>query len=135
LFIKGGTMSYYFSKILNVRFDEAIERVTKLLQENGFGIVSEIFVSEVLKNKIGVDLPPYKILGACNPNFAYKALTVEDKIGLMLPCNIVVRKISDSQTEVSGIDPVASMMAIKNPDLQDLALEVQNHIKKVIENL
>jgi len=135
LFIKGGTMSYYFSKILNVGFDEAIERVTKLLQENGFGIVSEIFVSEVLKNKIGVDLPPYKILGACNPNFAYKALTVEDKIGLMLPCNIVVRKISDSQTEVSGIDPVASMMAIKNPDLQDLALEVQNHIKKVIENL
>jgi uncharacterized protein (DUF302 family) len=128
-------MSYYFSKILNVGFDEAIERVTKLLQENGFGIVSEIFVSEVLKNKIGVDLPPYKILGACNPNFAYKALTVEDKIGLMLPCNIVVRKISDSQTEVSGIDPVASMMAIKNPDLQDLALEVQNHIKKVIENL
>jgi uncharacterized protein (DUF302 family) len=128
-------MSYYFSKILNVGFDEAIERVTKILQENGFGIVSEIFVSEVLKNKIGVDLPPYKILGACNPNFAYKALTVEDKIGLMLPCNIVVRKISDSQTEVSGIDPVASMMAIKNPALQDLALEVQNHIKKVIENL
>jgi len=128
-------MSYYFSKILNVGVDEALERVTKLLQENGFGIVSEIFVSEVLKNKIGVDLPPYKILGACNPNFAYKALTVEDKIGLILPCNNVVRKISDSQTEVSGIDPVASMMAIKNPALQDLALEVQNHIKKVIENL
>lgn len=128
-------MSYYFSKILNLEFDEAIEKVTKVLQEHGFGIVSEIFVSEVLKNKIGVEIPPYKILGACNPNFAFKAISIEDKIGLMLPCNILVKKMSDSQTEVSAIDPIASMMAIQNPVLKDLAMEVQNHIKKVIENL
>lgn len=128
-------MSYYFSKILNLEFDEAIEKVTKVLQEHGFGIVSEIFVSEVLKNKIGVEIPPYKILGACNPNFAFKAISIEDKIGLMLPCNILVKKMSDSQTEVSAIDPIASMMAIQNPALKDLAMEVQNHIKKVIENL
>ncbi len=128
-------MSYYFSKILNLEFDEAIGKVTKVLQEHGFGIVSEIFVSEVLKNKIGVEIPPYKILGACNPNFAFKAISIEDKIGLMLPCNILVKKVSDSQTEVSAIDPIASMMAIQNPALKDLALEVQNHLKKVIENL
>ncbi len=128
-------MSYYFLKIINLSFEEAIEKVSKALQEQGFGIVSEIFVSEVLKNKIGAEIPPYKILGACNPNFAFKAISIEDKIGLMLPCNIVVKKISDSQTEVSAIDPIASMMAIQNPALKDLALEVQNHIKKVIENL
>lgn len=128
-------MSYYFFKILNLEFDETIEKVTKVLQEHGFGIVSEIFVSEVLKNKIGVEIPPYKILGACNPNFAFKAISIEDKIGLMLPCNILVKKVSDSQTEVSAIDPIASMMAIQNPALKDLAFEVQNHLKKIIENL
>ncbi|ROL55961.1 DUF302 domain-containing protein [Bacteroidetes/Chlorobi group bacterium Naka2016] len=128
-------MSYFFAKTLNVSFDEAIEKVTNALKEKGFGIVSEIFVSEVLKEKVGVEIQPYKILGACNPHFALKAISTEPHIGLMLPCNIVVRQIDSNLVEVSGIDPIASMMAIKNPKLQDLATEVQMHIKNVIESL
>lgn len=128
-------MSYYFAKTLKIPFNEAIEKVTNALKEKGFGIVSEIFVSEVLKEKIGIEIQPYKILGACNPHFAFKAISSEPNIGLMLPCNILVRQIDENLVEVSGIDPIASMMAIKNPKLQDLASEVQMHIKDVIESL
>lgn len=128
-------MSYYYAKTLKVPFEEAIKKVTTALQEKGFGIVSEIFVSEVLKNKIGVEIQPYKILGACNPNYAFRAISTEPNIGLMLPCNFLIRQIDENLVEVSGIDPIASMMAVKNPKLIDLASEVQEHIKSVIESL
>ncbi|MGB9852924.1 MAG: DUF302 domain-containing protein [Candidatus Kapaibacteriota bacterium] len=128
-------MSYYFAKTLKIPFQDAVEKVTTALKEKGFGIVSEIFVSEVLKEKIGVELQPYKILGACNPNYALKAISLEPNIGLMLPCNVLIRQIDENLVEVSGIDPIASMAAVKNPKLEDIALEVQQHIKDVIESL
>lgn len=128
-------MAYYFSTVLDLSFNEAIEKVTQALQENGFGIVAEIFVSQLLKEKIGAELKPYKILGACNPNFAYRAIQSEERIGLMLPCNVLVREIENGKVEVSAIDPLASMMAIKNPRLNDVALQVGEILKKVIENL
>lgn len=128
-------MSYYFSKTLNISFEGALQKVAELLPQHGFGIVSEIFVTELLKEKIGATFRPYKIIGACNPNYAFKALSTEDKIGLMLPCNIVVQQIDESTVEVSAIDPVASMMAIKNPRLSDLTAEVQHHMKSIIESL
>ncbi|MCX7908222.1 MAG: DUF302 domain-containing protein [Ignavibacteria bacterium] len=128
-------MNYFFAKTLNISFEDAIQKVTDALKEKGFGIVSEIFVSEVLKNKIGVELQPYKILGACSPHHAFKAIATEPHIGLMLPCNVVVRQIDQNLVEVSAIDPIASMMAIENPKLQDIALEVQSLLKEVIGNL
>jgi uncharacterized protein (DUF302 family) len=128
-------MSYYFAKTLKIPFQDAVEKVTTALKEKGFGIVSEIFVSEVLKEKIGVELQPYKILGACNPNYALKAISLEPNIGLMLPCNVLIRQIDENLVEVSGIDPIASMAAVKNPKLEDIALEVQQHFKDVIESL
>ena len=128
-------MSYYFTKKLNVNFDTAIERVSEELQKEGFGILTQIDVKETLKKKIDVDFRKYKILGACNPVFAHKALTAEPLIGTMLPCNIIVQENSDNQTEVSAIDPIASMMAIKNDSLGDTAMQVQAKLKRVIENL
>lgn len=128
-------MNYFFAKTLHIGFEEAIQKVSEKLKEKGFGIVSEIFVSDILKNKTGVELQPYKILGACSPFHALKAISTEPHIGLMLPCNVVVRQIDDNLTEVSAIDPVASMMAVDNPKLGDLALEVQNLLKEVIEGI
>jgi len=128
-------MSYYFSKILNVSFDEAILRVTEELKKEGFGVLTDIDVKEILKKKLNVDFKKYKILGACNPPFAYKALQAEDKIGLMLPCNVVVQEISDRRIEVAAIDPVASMQAIENPRLRDVAEQVRAKLKSVIDSL
>ena len=128
-------MSYYFNKSLNTTFDNAIERVTAELQKSGFGILTEIDVKATMKKKLDIDFRNYKILGACNPPFAYKALTAEDKIGTMLPCNVIVQEITPNQIEVAAIDPVASMMAIKNPELGELALDVRAMLQKVIENL
>lgn len=128
-------MSYYFSKTLNISFEEALQKVAEALSQHGFGIVSEIFVTELLKEKIGATFRPYKIIGACNPNYAFKALSTEDKIGLMLPCNIVVQQVDEFTVEISAIDPVASMMAVKNLRLSDLAAEVQHHMKSIIESL
>ncbi|MBI5324634.1 MAG: DUF302 domain-containing protein [Ignavibacteriae bacterium] len=128
-------MSYYFNKTLNTSFENAIERVTAELQKEGFGILTEIDVKATMKKKLDVDFRNYKILGACNPPFAYRALTAEDKIGTMLPCNVIVQEISENQIEVAAIDPVASMMAIKNPELGELALDVRALLQKVIENL
>jgi len=128
-------MSYYFSKILDVSFDEAITRVTEGLKKEGFGILTEIDVKETLKKKLNVDFKKYKILGACNSPLAYKSLQAEDKIGLMLPCNVVVQEISDGKIEVVAVDPIASMQAIENPKLQDIAEQVQVKLKKVIDNL
>jgi len=128
-------MSYYFSKILNVSFDDAVVRVTEELKKEGFGILTEIDVKETLKEKLNVDFKKYKILGACNPPLAYKALQAEEKIGLMLPCNVVVQEISDGKIEVVAVDPVASMQAIENPKLQDIAEQVRDKLKTVIDNL
>lgn len=128
-------MTYYFNKTLDIGYDEALKRVTQELQKEGFGILTEIDVKETLKKKMDVDFKKYKIIGACNPPFAYKALLAEDKIGVMLPCNVIVFEISEGKTEVSAVDPIASMQAIENPDLREVALEVQDKLKKVIANL
>ena len=128
-------MSYYLSKILTVSFDEAVIRAIEALKKEGFGILTEIDVSATLKKKINVDFPSYRILGACNPALAYEALTLENKVGTMLPCNVVVRDAGNGQTEVAAIDPVASMQAIDNPALKLAAAQVRTKLKKVIEDL
>jgi uncharacterized protein (DUF302 family) len=128
-------MSYYFSKIVDDSFDDAIERVTANLADAGFGVLTTIDVSATLKKKIDVDFQRYTILGACNPGFAYKALQAEDKIGTMLPCNVIVQETSDGKVEVAAVDPMASMMAIQNEDLGTIASEVQGMLKNVIEGL
>jgi len=127
-------MSYYFSKKLDLGFDEAIEKVTEALKGEGFGILTEIDVKETLKKKLDVDFRPYIILGACNPPFAHKALEAEDKIGTMLPCNVIVQKLDDG-VEVAAVDPVASMKAVENDQLGDIAFTIQNKLKSVIEGL
>ncbi|MCC6721973.1 MAG: DUF302 domain-containing protein [Bacteroidia bacterium] len=128
-------MNYYFTKKLSLDFDAAIEKVSEELKKEGFGILTEIDVKETLKKKIDVDFRKYKILGACNPFFAHKALSAEPHIGTMLPCNVIVQEIENNQVEVSAIDPVASMMAVKNNILGDTAIQVQEKLKRVIENL
>lgn len=128
-------MSYYFNKFLKIPFDEAVVRVIEELKKEGFGVLTEIDVKETLKKKLDVDFQKYRILGACNPPFAYRALQAENKIGTMLPCNVIVQEISEGQVEVSAIDPVASMQAIENPALKEIATEVQHKLKKVIESL
>ena len=128
-------MKYYFSKILNVSFDDAVSRVTEGLKNEGFGILTEIDVKETLKKKLDVDFKKYKILGACNPPFAYQALQIEDKIGAMLPCNVVVQESGEGNIEVSAVDPIASMQAVQNPDLQEIAEQVQAKLRSVITSL
>jgi uncharacterized protein (DUF302 family) len=125
---------YYFAKTIDGSFDEAIEKVTAALKEEGFGVLTEIDVKETLKKKIDVDFRPYRILGACNPPFAHQALTAEDKVGTMLPCNVIVQQL-DTGIEVAAVDPLASMMGIDNPALVDIANEVQERLKRVIDNL
>lgn len=132
---KGGTMSYYFSKTLKVSFDEAIAKVTEALKKDGFGIITEIDVKETLKKKLNVDFRKYRILGACNPPYAYKALQAEDKIGLMLPCNVILQELPGGKVEVAAIDPVASMAAVKNTKLGEVGKEVSAKLKAVIDNL
>lgn len=128
-------MSYYFSKTLNVSFDEAVARVTEELKKEGFGILTDIDVQATLKKKLNADFRKYRILGACNPPFAYQALQAEDKIGLMLPCNVIVQELSEGKVEVAAIDPITSMQAINNPLLGNVAQQVHAKLKKVIESL
>ena len=128
-------MSYYFSKTVNASFDKAVEKVTAELKVEGFGILTEIDVKETLKKKLNVDFRRYKILGACNPPSAYKALTAENKIGTLLPCNVIVQEISDGQVEVTAIDPLASMKAVDNPALTEIASEISKKLKTVIERV
>lgn len=128
-------MNYYFSKTINSSFDEALERVTEALKTEGFGVISEIRMHEKLKEKLGVDFKKYTILGACNPAFAYKALQVEDKIGTMLPCNVLIIEQGNGKIEVAAVNPVASMLAIANPELDDVAQQVTQKLKNVVENL
>lgn len=128
-------MAYTFDTIVNKPFDEVIERVTAELKKEGFGILTEIDVKATMKKKLEVDISPYQILGACNPHFAHQAMQQEPKIGAMLPCNVIVRELEPEQIEVSAIDPIASMQAVNNPDLMNVADQVQSKLKKVIEAL
>ena len=128
-------MSYYFSKTVNTDFDTAITRVTEELKKEGFGILTEIDVKETFKKKLDVDFRKYRILGACNPNFAFEAIKAEDKIGTMLPCNVIVQDHEDGKVEVTAVDPVASMMAIKNDALGTVAGSVREKLSRVIQNL
>ena len=128
-------MEYYFSKTLDASFDEAVRLTTEALKSEGFGVISEINMHEKLKDKLGVDFKRYKILGACNPPYAYKALQAEDKLGAMMPCNILVIEQGQNKIEIAAVNPLASMQAITNPSLGNIALEVTNKLKKVINNL
>ena len=129
-------MSYYFSKEVEGSFEEAIERVKAKLETFGFGVLTDIDVQATLKKKINVDFYKYRILGACNPPYAYKALQAEDKIGIMLPCNVIVQqKESGGKVEVSAVDPISSMQAVSNPDLGRVAQEIQGMLKQVISEL
>ena len=128
-------MKYYFSKTIADSFDNAIKKVTEALKAEGFGILSEIDIKATLKKKLDVDFYNYKILGACNPPFAYKALLAEDKIGTMLPCNVIIQEKTAGQVEVSAVDPSASMQSIENEKLKKIAIEVQTRLQRVIEHL
>lgn len=128
-------MSYYFSKTIDMPIDTAIAHVTAALGEKGFGVLTTIDVKATLKKKLDVDFRPYTILGACNPTFAHKALQSEDKIGTMLPCNVVVQEIGIGRVEVSAVDPIASMQAVNNPGLAPIAGEVRDMLKQVIDGL
>jgi uncharacterized protein (DUF302 family) len=128
-------MAYYLGKNLHMPFDEAVARTTEALKREGFGIITQIDVRETLKAKIGVDFPSYRILGACNPTLAYEALKLENKVGTMLPCNVVVRDAGGGDTEVAAIDPVASMQAIDNGELKRAAETVRGKLQKVIDQL
>mgnify|MGYP001044434008 CR=1 FL=1 len=128
-------MSYYFSKMLSLDFDAAVAEATRKLKDEGFGVITEIDVTATLKTKIGVEFRPYRILGACNPSLAHEALKLEDKVGTMLPCNVIVQELAPRQVEVAAIDPVASMSAIDNPALLEKAQIVRAKLEKVIRSL
>ena len=128
-------MSYYFAKTIALPFDEAVERVKAELKKDGFGVLTEIDVRKTLHEKLGVDFRPYRILGACNAPFAYKALQAEDKIGTMLPCSVIVQELAPGRVEVAAIDPLASMAAVKNEDLGAIGLEVRKKLQAVVERL
>lgn len=128
-------MSYYYTKITDYGFDEAIEKVTEELQKEGFGVLTEIDVTATFKKKINVDFRPYRILGACNPHFAHQAIQAEEKIGTMLPCNVIVQQLDNGKVEVSAVNPMASMMAVKNDSLGDIATQVSNKLENVIKQL
>jgi uncharacterized protein (DUF302 family) len=131
----GGQMTYYFSKTLDLPFDEAIARITNELKKEGFGVLTEIDVKATLKKKLDVDFRNYRILGACNPPFAYQALQAEPQIGLMLPCNVVVQEGENGQTIISAVDPQASMQAVENDALSEVAGQVKAKLQKVIESV
>ncbi len=127
--------NYGFTKIVNLNYEEAIEKVIEELKKEGFGILTEIDVKETLKKKLDVDFKPYKILGACNPPFAYKSLQEEEQIGLMLPCNVIVYVNDEGKTIVAAIDPIASMQAVKNDKLGEVAVTIQSKLQNVINSI
>jgi len=128
-------MKYYFEKTIHCSFEEAVNRVAEELKKEGFGILTEIDVADTLKKKLDVDFRNYKILGACNPPYAYKALQAEDKIGVMLPCNVIVQQITEHEIEVAAVNPIASMLAIKNEALGELAAEITGKLERMMETL
>ncbi len=128
-------MDYYIStKLKSISFDQAIENVTQRLKEEGFGVLTDIDMKTTLKKKLDVNLKQYRILGACNPTLAHKALLAEDKIGIMLPCNVIVQELDDA-IEVSAVDPLAAMSSIGNSELTHIASEVQIKLKRVLDKL
>jgi uncharacterized protein (DUF302 family) len=127
-------MTYYVNRKIAAGFDDAVERVTRALQAEGFGILTDIDVGATLKKKLDVDFHNYRILGACNPPNAYKALQAEDKIGTMLPCNVIVQETPDGEVELAAIDPVASMQAVDNPALQEIAATIREQLKRAVQN-
>ena len=128
-------MQYSFNKTVDMSFEDAVDKAVEELKKEGFGVLTDIDVQTTLKKKLDVDFRKYRILGACNPPFAYKALQAESRIGTMLPCNVIVQETDDGKVEVSAIDPIASMQTIENPDLKDIADQIQAKLKKVVENL
>lgn len=128
-------MKYYIEKTTDYSFDEAVERVTEELKKEGFGVLSEINIHEKLKEKLDVDFRKYRILGACHPASAYKALQAEKMIGTMLPCNVIVQEGDNGKTEVAAVDPAASMQAVKNDKLSSIAGEIKEKLERVIGNL
>jgi uncharacterized protein (DUF302 family) len=128
-------MKYYFSKTIDSNFEDAIMKTKDALKQEGFGVLTEIDVKDTLKKKLDVDFRKYVILGACNPQFAYKALQAENKIGVMLPCNVIVQKLDSGDIEISAVDPISSMQAVENKDLAPIAEQVREKLKSVIEGL
>jgi uncharacterized protein (DUF302 family) len=128
-------MNYYFSKTLGASFDTAVEKTTQALKNEGFGILTEIDIKATLKKKLDVDFKKYTILGACNPPYAHKALMAEDKIGTMLPCNVIVQEVEEGKTEVAAVNPLASMQAVDNAALKEIATEITEKLKSAIESL
>jgi len=128
-------MSYYFNKTVALPFEEAVDRIKAELKKEGFGVLTEIDVQKTLKDKIGVDFRPYRILGACNAPYAYKALQAEDKIGTMLPCSVIVQELASGGVEVAAVDPLASMAAVANPELGAVGLEVREKLRAAVGRL
>lgn len=128
-------MSYYNSKKVNYSFDEAIEKITSELKEEGFGILTEIDVAATLKKKLDVDFRKYRILGACNPPFAHRALSTEEHIGVLLPCNVIVQEMEDGSIDVAAVNPMESMQAVENPELEKIAGEVSERLNKALNRL
>jgi uncharacterized protein (DUF302 family) len=128
-------MSYYFGTTVGLPFDEAVERVKGELKKEGFGVLTDVDVRKTLHEKLGVDFRPYRILGACHPASAHKALMAEDKIGTMLPCNVIVQELAPGRVEVAAIDPLASMAAVRNEDLAAVGLEIREKLRAVVDRL
>lgn len=127
--------SYYYARTVELPPQEAERRVTEALQKEGFGVLTEIDVRATLKKKLDVEFRPYKILGACNPEFAHQALEAEDKIGTMLPCNVIVQETNGGNSEVAAVDPIASMQAVDNEKLASVASQVRDRLRRVIDSL
>jgi uncharacterized protein (DUF302 family) len=133
--LKGNVEPYYFSVTLSGEYDTIVSYVKAALKTEGFGVISTIDVQNAMKEKLDIDYKKYLILGACNPGFAHKALEFEDKIGTMLPCNVVIQEVGENEYEVAAVNPVASMMAIDNPDLAEVAIEVRAKLEAVVKKL
>ncbi len=127
-------MSYYFTKTIDATMDEALEKVSESLKTEGFGVVTDFNLSAAFKNKLDIDYKPYRILGVCNPPFAKKTLELDDKIGVLLPCNVVLQQ-QEEGIEVSAIDPVAALSTVNNKTIEEIAREIQGKLKRVIESL
>jgi uncharacterized protein (DUF302 family) len=128
-------MTYHFSKTLKTSFRDALERTKEALKKEGFGVLTEIDVKATLKEKLDVDFRAYHIIGACNPPLAYRALQAEDKIGLMLPCNVIVQELEPGNVEVAAFDPIVVMSAVGNPELRSVGQEVQMKLERVVHSL
>jgi len=128
-------MGYYIGKVVKMEFDQAVNAITSTLKEQGFGIITDIDMSATLKKKIGKEIPPYRILGACNPKEAFDAVLLEPQVGVMLPCSVAVRQLDGLEVEISVIDPVASMMAIENEQIKDFAENVKTKLQAAVDNL